>query len=114
MGMLYPLGIKSLGDAKASLIPWMWGLNTGCSVLASVLSLYLAMSYGFTATWGVFVADLSHERRVHDADPLPPRRCLLSSSVAPLLARSTSLRIFEQQLDGLALPRSQPARKASP
>jgi Spermine/spermidine synthase domain len=54
MGMLYPLGIKALGDAKASLIPWMWGLNTGFSVLASVLSLYLAMSFGFTVTWGVF------------------------------------------------------------
>ena len=55
MGMLYPLGIKTLGDAKATLIPWMWGLNTGFSVLATVLSLYLAMSYGFTFTWSVFV-----------------------------------------------------------
>ena len=49
------MGIKTLGDAKATLIPWMWGLNTGFSVLASVLSLYLAMSYGFTITWLVFV-----------------------------------------------------------
>lgn len=56
MGMLYPLGIKALGEARATLIPWMWGLNTGFSVLASVLSLYLAMSYGFTFTWCVFVA----------------------------------------------------------
>lgn len=55
MGMLYPLGIKTLGKTRATLIPWMWGLNTGFSVLASVLSLYLAMSYGFTFTWSIFV-----------------------------------------------------------
>jgi hypothetical protein len=54
MGMLYPLGIKSLPTDKQKIIPWVWGINTGFSVFASVISLYIAMSYGFTITWLVF------------------------------------------------------------
>jgi spermidine synthase len=56
MGMLYPLGIKSLLADKQKIIPWVWGINTGFSVFATVISLYLAMSFGFTATWLVFTA----------------------------------------------------------
>ncbi|MGE0754853.1 MAG: hypothetical protein AB7L92_06800 [Alphaproteobacteria bacterium] len=56
MGTLYPLGIKVLSaSGKEHLIPWMWGLNTGFSVIATVISLYLSMSAGFSFAWQVFV-----------------------------------------------------------
>lgn len=57
MGMLFPLGVKSLGKTDSlRLIPWMWGVNSGFSVLASILSLYLSMDWGFTLAWYVFTA----------------------------------------------------------
>lgn len=48
MGMPFPLGMK-LADATASrMVPWLWGINGTLSVLASVLSVFLALNLGFT------------------------------------------------------------------
>lgn len=56
MGMLFPLGVKSIPTDATRLIPWMWGVNSGFSVLASILSLYMSMSWGFTFAWYCFTA----------------------------------------------------------
>ncbi len=49
MGMPFPTGMKMLRAASAHrLIPWMWGINGVCGVLASVLAVYLAVYYGYS------------------------------------------------------------------
>jgi hypothetical protein len=71
MGMPFPLGMK-LADATAPrIVPWLWGINGTLSVLASVLSVFLALNLGFTfvalvgqAAYAVaFVAVLVGSRR---------------------------------------------------
>ena len=53
LGHYFPLGMQRFGDpAKA----WFWAVNGACSVLAGVLSLALAMTFGFTATAWLGVA----------------------------------------------------------
>jgi hypothetical protein len=48
MGMPFPLGMK-LADATAPrMVPWLWGINGTLSVLASALSVFLALNLGFT------------------------------------------------------------------
>jgi len=48
MGMPFPLGIKLLERTSPDIIPWVWGINGATSVLATVLSTAVAISYGFT------------------------------------------------------------------
>ena len=49
MGMPFPLGIKILENDSSEIIPWVWGINGATSVLATVLSTAVAISYGFTS-----------------------------------------------------------------
>lgn len=50
MGMIYPLGVRRLTEMKKQeLVPWMWGINGICGVLASVLGMLLAMNVSYTA-----------------------------------------------------------------
>jgi hypothetical protein len=44
MGLFFPTGMVRFGDASR---PWFWALNGAAGVLASVLSLALAMEIGF-------------------------------------------------------------------
>lgn len=55
MGMMFPLGIAAIRERAEQLVPWVWGLNSAFSVVGGVLSLCFAMSFGYTATWFVFV-----------------------------------------------------------
>lgn len=48
MGIPFPLGVKIVGDASPELIPWAWGINGCASVVASVLAMVLALSFGFS------------------------------------------------------------------
>jgi hypothetical protein len=48
-GVPFPLGVRLLGSAGAGWIPWMWAVNGAFSVLASVLAILLAMTWGFGA-----------------------------------------------------------------
>lgn len=51
MGLPFPTGIRLLEvQKKDNFIPLMWGINGWMSVIGSVLSLVLAMSFGFNAT----------------------------------------------------------------
>jgi hypothetical protein len=50
MGMLFPIGVAIVRERAARLVPWVWGLNSAFSVVGAVVSLFLAMSLGYTAT----------------------------------------------------------------
>ena len=49
MGMPFPRGLKLIGEnGRGNIIPVMWGVNGVMSVVGSVLSIILSMSFGFT------------------------------------------------------------------
>jgi hypothetical protein len=48
MGMPFPLGMKLANVTAPRMVPWLWGINGTLSVLASVLSIFLALIGGFT------------------------------------------------------------------
>jgi Spermine/spermidine synthase domain len=52
MGMAFPLGMKVAAARSRTLTPWFWGLNGAASVLASVLSVCIALTWSIsTAFW---------------------------------------------------------------
>ena len=62
MGMAFPLGMKLASTRARELTPWLWGLNGAASVLASVLSVCIALTWSistaFWAGWACYVAAL--------------------------------------------------------
>jgi len=48
MGVPFPKGIEIIGGLAPDLVPWAWGINGCTSVLASILSAMLAISFGFS------------------------------------------------------------------
>jgi hypothetical protein len=52
MGMAFPIGMKLAAGHAQPLTPWLWGLNGAASVLASVLSVCIALTWSIsTAFW---------------------------------------------------------------
>jgi len=49
MGIPFPAGIRFTEQHDPSLLPWVWGVNGCFSVLASILSVVIAMTFGFAA-----------------------------------------------------------------
>lgn len=49
MGLPFPLGLIAVETSATGLTPWVWAVNGGASVVASVLAAILALGYGFTA-----------------------------------------------------------------
>jgi hypothetical protein len=47
MGMPYPLGLRAVSAAAPVRVPWVWAVNSGASVLGSILAFALAMATGF-------------------------------------------------------------------
>lgn len=47
MGMFFPSGIQIVRRTNVAFVPWAWGINGCASVVATVLAVILAMSYGF-------------------------------------------------------------------
>jgi hypothetical protein len=56
MGMCFPMGMKLAAGARGEIAPWLWGVNGAMSVVASVLSVVIAMSFGIAASWWTGVA----------------------------------------------------------
>jgi hypothetical protein len=56
MGMCFPLGMKVAAGRNQDLTAWLWGINGAMSVVASVLSVVLAMSWGIAASYWTGVA----------------------------------------------------------
>jgi hypothetical protein len=47
MGIPFPMGIKVLGEKNERLIPWAWAINACFSVLTPILTIILAIVFGF-------------------------------------------------------------------
>jgi hypothetical protein len=62
MGMAFPLGMKLAAGRARELTAWLWGLNGAASVLASVLSVCIALTWSISAAywtgWAAYVAAL--------------------------------------------------------
>ncbi|BDU15117.1 hypothetical protein [Lysobacter auxotrophicus] len=56
MGMPFPLGLARLSRTAPSFVPWAWGLNGCASVVAAILALLLAISFGLRATLVIALA----------------------------------------------------------
>jgi predicted membrane-bound spermidine synthase len=51
MGMAFPLGMRLSQRRAQRLTPWLWGLNGAASVLASVLSVCIALTWSISAAF---------------------------------------------------------------
>ena len=47
LGIPFPLGIRILGKKAPEAIPWGWALNAYATVIGSILSVILAITFGF-------------------------------------------------------------------
>lgn len=48
MGIPFPRGVEAVNEIAPGLIPWAWGINGCASVLSSILSVMIAISFGFS------------------------------------------------------------------
>jgi hypothetical protein len=56
MGMAFPLGMKLAAGRARELMAWLWGLNGAASVMASVLSVCIALTWSIsTAFWAGWI-----------------------------------------------------------
>jgi hypothetical protein len=51
MGMCFPMGMKAAAGQSEDITAWLWGINGAMSVVASVLSVVIAMSFGISVAW---------------------------------------------------------------
>ena len=56
MGMPFPLGMRLASAGFPQLTPWLWGINGATSVLASVLSVVVALQAGIAASFWIGAA----------------------------------------------------------
>jgi hypothetical protein len=48
LGMFFPTGIRIISTENRQFVPWAWGINGCASVIGTVLSIIIAMTYGFS------------------------------------------------------------------
>jgi hypothetical protein len=79
LGTAMPVGLRRLSALHPSGVPWAWGINGVTSVLASVLAVFVAINWGFTATTLVAAAcyalasvHAALGRWPHEPLPAPP------------------------------------------
>jgi predicted membrane-bound spermidine synthase len=53
LGMAFPLGMKLASQRTngAEITPWLWGINGVMSVLATIISILIAMNFGISASY---------------------------------------------------------------
>jgi hypothetical protein len=56
MGIPFPMGLQILGEKSGELIPWAWAINACMSVLAPILTIMIALLFGFTAVMWIGTA----------------------------------------------------------
>jgi len=56
LGMFFPYGIRLTSSLNRDFVAWAWAVNGCLTVVGSVLSIMLAMTYGFTVVLILFVA----------------------------------------------------------
>ncbi len=78
MGMAFPLGMTAANAQNSRLTPWLWGINGGTSVCASVLavviSVYAGISTAFWAGTGCYAVALISFMILGDPAKGMPRR----------------------------------------
>jgi hypothetical protein len=72
MGVPFPKGIEIIGDLTPDLVSWAWGINGCTSVLASILSAMLAISFGFS--WVLVGASVAYLAALGVIYPLTQKR----------------------------------------
>jgi hypothetical protein len=53
MGTCLPFGLRLVRRQGEAVLPWMWGINGACSVLAAVSAIGLSMTWGIDANLGI-------------------------------------------------------------
>lgn len=53
LGMPFPLGLRFIANRAPELVPWAWGVNGFFTVIGTVTSLMIAMTFGFTVALAV-------------------------------------------------------------
>ena len=48
MGVPFPMGIEIVSRKNPSMVPWMWGINGGTTVLGSIMAIMIAIACNFT------------------------------------------------------------------
>ncbi|MBN2715733.1 MAG: hypothetical protein JXX14_07745 [Deltaproteobacteria bacterium] len=56
MGMPFPLAMRIIPGSAAGLIPWAWALNGWMSVVASVISILVSRTVGYSESFGIAIA----------------------------------------------------------
>lgn len=56
MGIPFPSALKMVQQVAPGFIPWAWGINATFTVIGTILSLVLAMTFGFAEVVGVSAA----------------------------------------------------------
>lgn len=51
MGMPFPLGMSCLTDKKSYFVPWAWSINGAFSVISSVVTKIIFISFGYTSVF---------------------------------------------------------------
>ncbi len=51
LGMALPGGMRLLAERRPDIVPWGWGLNGALSVVGATLAVFIAMNWGFSATF---------------------------------------------------------------
>jgi ABC-type Mn2+/Zn2+ transport system permease subunit len=49
MGIPFPVGLSWTSKHYSTFVPWAWGINGYATVIGSVLSVILALNFGFRA-----------------------------------------------------------------
>ncbi|HET8938546.1 MAG TPA: hypothetical protein VFN67_34110 [Polyangiales bacterium] len=48
LGTFFPTGLDAVARSRREFVPWAWGINSGFTVIGSVLAVVLAMWLGFS------------------------------------------------------------------
>jgi peptidoglycan/LPS O-acetylase OafA/YrhL len=108
MGMAFPLGMKLAGAGARDLTPWLWGLNGAASVLASVASVCIALTWSistaFWVGWACYLGSLIAFMRATQG----------SRSAAPQAVEPGSSRKLDLEQDAQPVLRRAPVRPPQP
>ena len=53
MGIPFPTGLSKAKEARGEIIPWLWAVNGCCSVVGSIVSVIIAIHFGFSIVIGI-------------------------------------------------------------
>ena len=56
MGTCLPFGLRLVRRLSEPALPWMWGINGACSVLAAVSAIGVSMTWGIDVNLGLAAA----------------------------------------------------------